>query len=90
MEIKSKFILRMVSTVIEKIFKKKTGEDINIVIDKIYVTDTDDKYLDFQLNVKGYISQSSIKKLIDKIRCDTQHMYSTVVIILVTGLWVLV
>lgn len=65
MEIKSKFILRMVSTVIEKIFKKKTGEDINIVIDKIYVTDTDDKYLDFQLNVKGYISQSSIKKLID-------------------------
>lgn len=65
MEIKSKFILRMVSTVIEKIFKKKTGEDINIVIDKIYVTDTDDKYLDFQLNVKGYISQSNIKKLID-------------------------
>lgn len=65
MEIKSKFILRMISTVIEKIFKKKTGEDINIAIDKIYVTDTDNEYLDFQLNVKGYISQSNIKKLID-------------------------
>ena len=34
MEIKSKFILRMISTLIEKIFKKKTGGDINIVIDK--------------------------------------------------------
>lgn len=65
MEIKSKFILRMISTFIEKIFKKKTGRDINIVIDKIYVTDTDNEYLDFQLNVKGYISQSNIKKLID-------------------------
>lgn len=65
MEIKSKFILRMISTFIEKIFKKKTGGDINIAIDKIYVTDTDNEYLDFQLNVKGYISQSNIKKLID-------------------------
>lgn len=65
MEIKSKFILRMISTFIEKIFKKKTGEDINIVIDNIYVTDTGNEYLDFQLNVKGYISQSNIKKLID-------------------------
>ena len=65
MEIKSKFILRMVSTVIEKIFKKKTGEDISIMIDKIYVTDTGNEYLDFELNVKGYISQSNIKKLID-------------------------
>lgn len=65
MEIKSKFILRMISTVIEKILKKKTGGDINIAIDKIYVTDTDNEYLDFQLNVKGYISQTNIKKLID-------------------------
>lgn len=65
MEIKSKFILRMISTFIEKIFKKKTGGDINIAIDKIYITDTDNEYLDFQLNVKGYISQSNIKKLID-------------------------
>lgn len=65
MEIKSKFILRMISTFIEKIFKKKTGEDINIVIDKIYITDTGNEYLDFQLNVTGYISQSNIKKLID-------------------------
>lgn len=65
MEIKSKFILRMISTVIEKLFKKKTGGDINIVIDKIYVIDTDNEYLDFQLDVKGYITQSNIKKLID-------------------------
>lgn len=65
MEIKSKFILKMISTFIEKIFKKKTGGDINIVIDKIYVTDTDNEHLDFQLNVRGYISQSNIKKLID-------------------------
>ena len=65
MEIKSKFILRMISTFIEKIFKKKTGGDINIAIDKIYVTDTDNEYLDFQLDVMGYISQSNIKKLID-------------------------
>lgn len=65
MEIKSKFILLMISTAIEKVFKKKTGRDIHIVINKIYVTDTGNGYLDFQLNANGYITQSDIKKLID-------------------------